>query len=105
MRCGPIRNVEENSMKMHALCTSLSIALLAVTTATPVPAAADEGAQVTSPVEPAADEEPAPEDSTPARDSSKSTTRSNPTEIERITVTGTRIRGGETPSPVVTIGS
>lgn len=92
-------------MKMHALCTSLSIALLAVTTATPVPAAADEGAQVTSPVEPAADEEPAPEDSTPARDSSKSTTRSNPTEIERITVTGTRIRGGETPSPVVTIGS
>lgn len=61
---------------------------------------ADDGTVVIEPALAAADRIPAPE---PA--AARAPQGTNATDLETITVTGTRIRGGTTPSPVITLGS
>ncbi|WP_434028995.1 TonB-dependent receptor plug domain-containing protein [[Pseudomonas] boreopolis] len=89
-------------MKTSTLRNAVSIALVAVATGAAGLASAQEAASDTEPRESAK-----PEDRTvPAHPpTTTSAAEPAPTELGTITVTGTRIRGGTTPSPVVTIGS
>lgn len=90
-------------MKTSTLRNAISIALLVAATGTGRLAVAqdtttDAATQGRAPVTEAT-AEPQPKKST---DKSAAPT---PTELQTVVVTGTRIRGGTTPSPVITIGS
>src|SRR5690606_35237556 len=79
-------------MKTRNRRTALSIALLAVIAG----ASGAALAQAPAPAEAPPVDEAVVDDPEEAREA---------TELASITVTGTRIRGGEAPSPVITIGS
>ncbi|WP_066091549.1 TonB-dependent receptor plug domain-containing protein [Xanthomonas massiliensis] len=93
-------------MKKRALRDAISMALFAMASGTSALTLAQEAEAGAPAVTRNPEEGPRPEDSEP-RHSPKpgSQAASVATELEAITVTGTRIRGGTTPSPVITIGS
>ncbi|MGN6739120.1 TonB-dependent receptor plug domain-containing protein [Dyella sp.] len=89
-------------MKTRTLRNAISIALLAAATGVSEQAAAqDTSAKTDKQGRAPATHAPA---KTPATESANADTPA-PTNLQTITVTGTRIRGGTTPSPVITIGS
>ncbi len=93
-------------MKKRALRDAISMALFAMASGTSGLTLAQEAEAGAPAVTRNPGEGTRPEDSEP-RHSPKpgSQAASAATELEAITVTGTRIRGGTTPSPVITIGS
>ncbi len=95
-------------MKTSALRNAISIALCATLSGTAGMALAQEAATDASRSTGKQEEEGAGQaGTTTAGRASKAAARTEPaaTELETVTVTGTRIRGGTTPSPVITIGS
>jgi outer membrane receptor protein involved in Fe transport len=88
-------------MKTRTLCNAISFALFAVATGASqramaqdtTPGAAVQGRGQEAPVK------------AHAKEATKKNSAPAATELQTITVTGTRIRGGTTPSPVITIGS
>lgn len=95
-------------MKRHTLRNAISIALFAVTHgATSLATAQDADQREAAQVDEAQDAQHfdlAP-DALGASLDAVAPQSANATELETITVTGTRIRGGTTPSPVITLGS
>jgi outer membrane receptor protein involved in Fe transport len=96
-------------MKTSTLRNAISIALLAMVTGTVGMALAQEAAAdttiVTGDQEENAEQEALPVPA-PALPPTTTSNRTPPTtDLESVTVTGTRIRGGTTPSPVIAIGS
>ena len=85
-----------------ALTAALAVVLLSQWAAAQEAPAVASARETERPAEAGAGQEPAPglseQDSAPPA-------AADATELEQITVTGTRIRGGTTPSPVITIGS
>jgi len=87
-------------MKTSTLCSAISIALFAAATGSTALARAQDATADTDA------QRGAQASDTPARaDSEKATDTPVATNLQTITVTGTRIRRGSTPSPVITIGS
>lgn len=96
-------------MRTNTLRKAISIALFAVTNgaaslATAQNADQREAAQVNNEAQDAQHFDLAP-DALGASPNAVAPQSANATELETITVTGTRIRGGTTPSPVITLGS
>src|SRR5690242_4351606 len=89
-------------MKTRTLRNAISIALLAAATGVSEQATAQDTSAKTD-TQGRAPTTHAPA-KTPATESANADTPA-PTNLQTITVTGTRIRGGTTPSPVITIGS
>lgn len=94
-------------MKTSTLRNAISIALFTMATSTTGQLLAEEAATGKTPAadgpEVGAGQGDADE---PAQPSKKAPTKqSEAIDLEAVTVTGTRIRGGSTPSPVITIGS
>jgi outer membrane receptor for ferrienterochelin and colicin len=90
-------------MKTRTLRNAISIALFMAATGTGGLAMAqdtttDTATQGRAPVT------EAPAKTQPKKSTDKSAAKA-PTELQTVVVTGTRIRGGTTPSPVITIGS
>ena len=90
-------------MKTRTLRNAISIALLIAATGTGQWAMAQDATKDTT----AQDSAPATEASAKAQSKKSKDTASPPatTDLQSVTVTGTRICGGSTPSPVITIGS
>ena len=90
-------------MKTSTLRNAISIALLVAATGTSGLAVSQDITTET------ALQERAPVTEAPAKTQPKKSTDKAaapaPTELQTVVVTGTRIRGGTTPSPVITIGS
>lgn len=94
-------------MKTSTLRGAISIALFAMATGTPGLALGQEAAAETDTVTRHQEEKAVPE-SDPVRAHASTTTPlevSATTDLDTVQVTGTRIRGGATPSPVITFGS
>jgi len=90
-------------MKTSTLRNAISIALLVAASGASDRAAAQDATRGTA-VQGRAPVTEAPTGKHPKKPAGTSTTPAT-TDLQAVTVTGTRIRGGSTPSPVITIGS